>query len=1061
MTKDLSSDFTHLRVHSQYSFLRATPSIEDLVARASAEGFSSLALTDVNGLFGAVQFVSQCREAGIRPILGVTFDVVGPEAISRGDLQGYGKLTLLATNRAGYRSLCRLSSSLLGHPQSADRSKHVLAWAQLEACNEGILCLAGGRSGWSNRLIAEGHEIAAQQYLTRLKSVFKEACYLGLEIHPASEGDSSDRMLALAECVSLPYVAVQPVYTMHPEERSRMRLLAAIDRNCNLEVLPDAALPDGGDAGVDLHWLTRTEVMARHARYPLALEYVSEIVHRCEPALPQGTVIWPTVEVPEGETKDTMLESAARKGMFERYGEAPSTGVRERLQHELDVILTREYAALFLIVADIVRFAHAAEIPVSTRGSVANSLVAYCLGITSVDPIEHDLLFERFLNPERTDLPDIDLDFCSRRRDEILDYVRNRFGAARVALVATISRMQPRSAIGETAKAFGLGEKRINRLKAMLPRRWHPDPRKRDRRGVADVLERLSDPLEREVVQKGYQLVGQPHHLSVHPGGVVITPGPLTDYLPVQWASKGFLITQFNNVDLEAIGMPKLDLLGIRALTVLNDAAELVRRHHRPDFDLNQIPLDDAAAGALLMNGNTIGVFQCESAGAQRTLRQLKARNVKDLATANAFFKPGPAMGGMARSFVRRYRGEEPVSYLHPALEPILRHTKGVLIFQEQVLRLAREIADLSWEEADHLRRGMSKFRPEEMTAMRQRFIRGCMRPEPDGPGLSQRQANQLWDQVDAFSGYGFNQGHATAYAMVSYRSAYLKAHWPAAFLCARLAGHGGYHHPAIYIAEARRLGIQVRPPHVNHSGRRFTLEFEGDEGKSRAAVLWMGLEQVRELRRRSIASIRRERSLGEFSGVRDLIGRVELQQKEIMHIIQGGALDGLASSRSKAIAEAEDVFRAGTPHQIPFEFGDQGTPQQESAAKRMDWERYILGFPVSVNPLELIPEDLKESRTLRGLQSAEESSISLVGFKLPGRTGGSGFFFGDGDEFIRAQFDEEAKHPRTAIQSWAPVRLYGRWRADDWGGGWFQIARVERLTPAEGDSGAIHKPVS
>ncbi|MEJ2606983.1 MAG: PHP domain-containing protein [Anaerolineales bacterium] len=296
MNKDLSSDFTQLRVHSQFSLLRATPSIEELVARASAEGLSSLALTDMDGLFGVVQFVKRCRESGIKPILGITFDVAAPEAISREDLQSHGQLTLLAMNRAGYRSLCRLSSSLLGHPQSADRSKDVLAWAQLEAYNEGILCIAGGRSGWSSGLIADGRDAAAQQYLNRLKSIFNEACYLGLEIHPASDAGSSDRILALADRMNLPYVAAQPVYTLHPQERSRLRLLAAIDRNCTLDAVPDSALPDGGDAGVDLHWLTREEVAARHARYPLALERISEIVHRCEPALPQGKVIWPTIE---------------------------------------------------------------------------------------------------------------------------------------------------------------------------------------------------------------------------------------------------------------------------------------------------------------------------------------------------------------------------------------------------------------------------------------------------------------------------------------------------------------------------------------------------------------------------------------------------------------------------------------------------------------------------------------------------------------------------------------------------------------------------------------------
>ncbi len=1059
MKRDLSSEFTHLRVHSHYSFLRATPSIEALVARAVAEGFSTLALTDMNGLYGAVQFSRQCRAAGIKPILGVTFDVDRPDVISPGNFTGHGQLTLLAMNQAGYRSLCRLSSLMMGHPEMASGTDRCLTWEQLSTYHEGLICIAGGRSGWSSRWIDDGHDAAAEQHLSQLGSIFKETCYLGLEMHSSGDQGKCERMIALAERVSLPYVAVQPVYALHPGERPRLRLLAAIDHNCNLEAVPDGALPDGGDATVDLHWLSREEVTARHAKHPLALEGVSEIVRRCEPSLPEGKVIWPIIDMPEGETQDTLLESAARNGMSERFGKGPSAEIRARLQHELDVIVAREYAALFLIVADIVRFAHEAEIPVSTRGSVANSLVAYCLGITSVDPIEHDLLFERFLNPERKDLPDIDLDFCSRRRDEVLDYVRRRFGADRVALVAAISSMQPRSAVGETAKAFGLGEKRIKRLKSMLPRWWHPDPRKRDRRSVDDVLEQLTDPLEREVVQKGYQLVGQPHHLSVHPGGVVITPGPITDYLPVQWASKGFLIAQFNNIDLESIGVPKLDLLGIRALTVLNDAAELVRRHHLPNFDLNEIPLVDAVTSSLLMNGNTIGVFQCESAGAQRTLRQLKASNVQDLATANAFFKPGPAMGGMARSFVRRYRGEEPVSYLHPALEPILRRTKGVLIFQEQVLRLAHEIADLSWEEADHLRRGMSKFRPEEMTAMRTRFIRGCMRPEPHGPGLSQQQANQLWEQVDAFAGYGFNQGHATAYAMVSYRSAYLKAHWPGAFLCARLAGHGGYHHPAIYIAEARRLGIQVRPPHVNHSGRRFTLEHESDEKQMQAPVLWMGLDQVRDLRRRSIASILWERSSAAFTGVRDLLGRVDLQQKEIIHLIQGGALDGLAASRSKAIAEAEDVFRAGTPRQISFEFTEREAPPQESAGERLAWERHILGFPVSVNPLQLISEDLKDALPLRRLEAEAKRPITLVGFKLPGRTGGSGFFFGDGDAFIRAQFEDEAERPRDGMRSWQPVRLYGRWCTDDWGGGWFRIARVESLTLVESDSDAIHKP--
>ena len=479
-----------------------------------------------------------------------------------------------------------------------------------------------------------------------------------------------------------------------------------------------------------------------------------------------------------------------------------------RLAHELAAIATHGFAPLFLIVADTVRFARENGIPVSTRGSVANSLVAYCTGITTVDPIEHGLLFERFLNPARANPPDIDLDFCSRRRDEVLHYLRDTYGPEHVALVGTVSTLRLQSAIRETGKAYGLDEAVIGRLASLAPHHWHPDPRRRDKRTMDDVLAEIADPRQREIVREAYTLVGQPDHLSVHPGGAVITPGPLTDFVPVQWAPKGFLITQFEHGDVEAIGLPKIDLLGIRALTVLSDTAEAVSRTH-PGFRVDEIPLDDPATGDILMRGDTIGVFQCESDGAQRTLRKLRAHTVRDLAIANAFFKPGPAMGGMADAFVRRYRGQEPVRYLHPALEPILRDTKGVLIFQEQVLRVAREVAGLDWAQADQLRRGMGHFGADEMAALQRAVRRTAVAARRPMGRLLAAQAATLWEQVMSFAGYGFNQGHATAYADVSYRSAYLKAHWPAEFLCARLADYGGFHHPAIYMAEAIRWALR------------------------------------------------------------------------------------------------------------------------------------------------------------------------------------------------------------------------------------------------------------
>jgi DNA polymerase III alpha subunit len=501
--------------------------------------------------------------------------------------------------------------------------------------------------------------------------------------------------------------------------------------------------------------------------------------------------------------------------------------------------------------------------------------------------------------------------------------------------------------------------------------------------------------------------------------------------VPVQWSPKGFTITQFDHGEVEALGLPKVDLLGIRALTVLAAAAKLVRRHYDPAFRIEDVPLTDELTATHLTTGDTIGVFQFESTGARRTLRQLKAHTVQDLAVANAFFKPGPATGGMAGSFIRRYRGEEAVTYLHPALAPILGPTQGVLIFQEQVLRVAHELAGLRWGEADELRKGMSKFQPAAMDRMKQRFVDGCQRPAPAGPAFSPQQAATLWEQVHAFAGYGFNQGHATAYADVSYRSAYLRAHYPAAFLAARLANYGGFHHPAIYIAEAQRLGMAVMPPHVNHSRRHFTLAFA--DGDHHRPQLWMGLGQVRSLRRRSVAAIMAERRKRPFADLDDLCHRVELQRKELTHLIQCGALDGLGSSRVALLA---DVSAGGTQRlQLTFAFDDP-TVAAESAAERLRWEQRVLGQPVSVHPLQTVARRPAGAVLFQQSSAQPGKRVQVAVTRLPGWTGGKGYFVDDGEQFVVAIAQEKMARPKA----WEPALLTGRWLVDEWGSGWFQV---------------------
>jgi DNA polymerase-3 subunit alpha len=1023
--------FTHLHVHSSYSLLGATASVEDLVNQAVLQGFKELALTDTNALYGAVAFSKTCKKAGIQPIIGM---VIGLSAEGIQGKSSPGRLVLLASNSEGYRSLCKLSSKIQGHPERESLIRQGLKLDDLAVYRRGLICLGGGRTGWVERFLREGDRKSAYYFAGRLAQVFEQDFYLSLEIHQEEDASLANEIEAIGRSLGLGSVAVQPVYYLHSTDAPKLRLLAAIDHNCELTEVPKEALPNLGDYAVDLRWFSPEEMAARFSDFPESLARVGDIVKRCYTALPSGDPLWPILKLPTGQKPDEALAKIARSGLNAKFGPDVPEDVEGRLEMELKAIARHGYAPLFLVVADIVRFARQKKLPVSTRGSVANALVAYCAGITNVDPVAHDLLFERFLNPARRDLPDIDLDFCSRRRDEVLEYVRSTYGADKVALVATISTMQTRSAVRETAKAFGLEEEEVNLLAKLVPRRYRREVTREE------ILEKVHNERQREIIQQAFEIVGLPHHLSLHPGGVVITPGPMTDVIPVQWSPKGFLVTQYDHRDVEEIGLPKLDLLGIRALTVLADAAELVREFHDPEFDIEEIPLDDPHTGELIARGETIGVFQCESFGAVRTLRQIRAHSIRDLAIANAYFRPGPLIGGMGKTFIRRYRSEEPVEYLHPSLETVLGNTKGVLIFQEQVLRVAREIAGLTWEQADRLRRGISRYRSQEMSEVEDQFIQGCQRPPPDGHGLTRQQAQKLWEQVIAFSGFGFNQGHATAYAAVSYRSAYMKAYWPATFLCARLADRGGYHHPAIYMAEAKRLGICLRPPHVNHSKAKISLSWEVVQESGRTPCLWMGLDAVRDLRQSTILGVIGERVHGAFQDLRDLVSRVDFQSKELIHLIQCGGLDGLGESRAALLTEAGEIKRSGTERQMAFSFASKQS-KPESFREAMGWEMRVLGYPISVHPLDLV-SDLPEHVPLRELSKFEGELLETVGVKLPGWTGGEGFFFGDGDTFIIAQLERGKTQPPT----WQPQLLRGWWIGDGMGTYWFKVQHILNL---------------
>lgn len=897
--------FVPLRVHSQWSLLAGVPTVPELVAHAQTNDLSALALTDCNALYGAIEFVRECRAANLRPILGVDFTFDRDHT-----------LVLLARNLAGYANLCRLVTRLQAAPDREAALQRGLALTDLANHSTDLIALS------------DGHQAPALiEYFGR------ENVFIRLE---KTEGRGAPQ---LADQLGVPLVATPDIRYLDPVDAARYRVVTAMRAGQHLNVLP--ALPDRS------FWPT-PEFERLYAAYPAAIENTQRIADLCCFDFPLGQYRFPTLDMPPGYTLRAELERAAFDGARQRYGTSSvvTPDLEARLHKELHVIDTLGYGAYFLVVADIVRFAREQRVPVSPRGSASSSVVAFCLGIHDVDPIAHNLYFERFLSLERRDPPDIDLDLCSHRRDEVINYVYQKYGADHVAMVCTYATLQPRSALREVAKVYGLSEARIGELADDLPRWWHPAARKEAQEAQTQLIEKARDPIEREAIEMSQALTGAPHHLSVHPGGIVIAPDPITDLVPLQHATKGLLITQFDLKSIELLGLVKIDLLGISALTVAADCVELIQQR-QPAFTLESIPSADAATIQLLSAAQTIGCFQIESPGMRFTLRELTAKSIGDLIVALALYRPGPLKGGLKDAFVRRHLGQEATDYLHPALEPILLETYGVILYQEQVLRIAHEVAGFSLGEADLLRRAMSKFRSaHEMTRLREQFLTGAEHVSH----LDPTTAEKVWDLMAAFAGYGFPKAHAAGYAALAYRLAYLKKHYPAEFFAARLAVWGGFYSPRVYMSEARQLGLTVKPPHVNHSGESFTLDSVDRQ------TLWMGLGQVRELTHATANTIVAQRP---FTSLNDFLIRARPLYIEAINMIKASALDGLGNSTDMLAHVQHAPWHGRHSAQLSLALAEAPAAigVEPTLAERAAWEIEVLGLGVSVHPLQLVVE--------------------------------------------------------------------------------------------------------
>jgi DNA-directed DNA polymerase III PolC len=720
--------------------------------------------------------------------------------------------------------------------------------------------------------------------------------------------------------------------------------------------------------------MSAREMEIRFQDFPEALAATTEIADRCRFDLPLGLAHMPTVPLPPGVSAAQFLRGRALAGARTIYGEI-TPAIQARLDHELNVIARMGFEPIFLIVEEILEYARRTGVPFSSRGSAASSLVAHCLGITSPDPLRLNLYFERFLNPARTTPPDIDTDLCSRRRDAVIQHVFETYGAERVAMVGTINRFRPRSALGEVAKAHGMASAKVREMVNQLPYSFWarfeeaqagqdpPSP-------FAELRASHPSPFHQRIFDDAEAIQKLPRHLSVHAGGLIVAPGALTDLVPVMRSgSKGIVITQLDLESVEALGLVKIDLLGIRGLTVLGDVGEFISEGLPGQYTnlvlaLDAIPADDLQTAQRVETGQTIGCFQIESPGMRATLREIHARSEDDIMAALALYRPGPLSGGLKDAFVRRFKGEERVSHLHPSLAPLLDETFGVILYQEQVLRIAHELAGFSLAEADLLRRAMSHFDPgKKMQELQKKFVGEA----ESKSGVPASVGERVWEMMAAFAGYGFPKAHAASYAKVAWRSAWCKTYFPAQFMAAVLANWGGYYSQRVYLSEARRMGLTVRPPHVNGSGSNFQVRNE---------VLYMGLDQVKDLTRRTIQRIIQ---YAPFASLDEFLARVDPRPQEAISLARVGGLEGFGTIPS-ILRRLESGWQAGQMNLFGWTDNEEDWTLEQKVAAQVE----LLGASLEAHPLELVADQIAVSGAIPTVDAVARvgSRVTVAGVR-------------------------------------------------------------------------------
>jgi len=985
--------FAHLHLHSQYSLLDGANRLDDVLDAAHSAGMPAMALTDHGNLFGAVEFYNRAQHHAVKPILGIEAYVAQGSRLDRdSQRRSSNHLVLLAENETGFRNLIKLTSaSFLEGFYYKPRIDHEL----LRRHSEGLIGLSACLNGEINEAILNRRRDDAEATARLYRDIFgPRNFFIELQDHGLEEQRlANEVLLDIARRLELPVVATNDCHYLRGEDAFAHDVLLCIGTQSTLQDT------DRLRYASDQFFLKSGEEMAAlFPDTPEAIENTLAIAERCNVEISTGQFHLPEFPVPEGEDLDSYFVGVTRSGLERRLKEigrsdparlqkVPPEVYQERLDKEVEIIRTMGFAGYFLIVWDFIRFAQERDIPVGPgRGSAAGSLVAYALRITDIDPLRYDLLFERFLNPERVSMPDIDIDFCMRRRGEVIQYVNDKYGRDRVAQIITFGTLAAKAVIRDVGRVMGLPYGKVDRIAKLVPDMTRSlAAAARDVPTLAAEVER--DPEIRRIVEVGSRLEGLARHAGVHAAGVVITPQPIDELVPLYRTSRDEVTTQWDKDIIESLGLLKMDFLGLRTLTVVDDTLKSLRLQG-VDLDLDAVPLDDAETFRLFCDGRTSGVFQFESPGMRDLLQRAKPSRFEDLAAMNALYRPGALSVGMVEEYIQRKLGKKRVRYVLPETRPILEETYGVIAYQEQVMQIAVDVAGFSLGEADVLRKAMGKKKPEVMAQQQEKFISGAV-----NRGVAKEQAAKLWEYIEPFAGYGFNKSHSVAYAMLAYKTAYLKAHYPTAFMAAMLTSEmSSKDNVAKYIGECRDMGIEVLPPDVNQSSWSFTVD--GD-------AIRFGLGAVKGVGEAAVEAILEARSgAGRFSGLSHFAACLEpgaLNHKVFECLIKSGSFDSLASNRASLMAALDPILDyAHSRHRdaelgqgVLFGAGEAAEPAPDPATppwtdgQRLRHEKETLGFYVTGHPLHAVAGLLRDrtTHTTQSLRDAgEESKITLGG---------------------------------------------------------------------------------